>query len=102
MTPVDNLWITLWITGAFLWITLWTNCGKLTPLRSLWITGQLSTTYPQPKASYPQGFSTGPFLSHTAFSTPYPHFHSPYYYDYYPFKIFKKPIVVVEERRQTP
>lgn len=31
MIPVDNLWITLWITPAFLWITLWTTCGKLTP-----------------------------------------------------------------------
>lgn len=29
MTPVDNLWITLWITGLKLWITLWITCGKL-------------------------------------------------------------------------
>ncbi len=102
MTPVDNLWIILWITPVFLWITLWTSCGKPTFLRGLWITGQLSTAYPQPEASYPQGFSTGPFRSHTAFSTPYPHIHSPYYYDYYSFKIFKKTIVRAVERRQTP
>ncbi|MFN3178827.1 MAG: hypothetical protein ACK41R_01515 [Thermus sp.] len=102
MTPVDNLWITLWITRVFLWITLWTTCGKPTPLPGLWITGQLSTTYPQPRPGYPQEFSTTPFRFHTAFSTPYPHIHSPYYYDYYAFKIFKKHIVIAVERRQSP
>ena len=43
MTPVDNLWITLWITGLKLWITLWITCGKLRGSRPLWITRTLST-----------------------------------------------------------
>lgn len=47
MTPVDNLWITLWITGLSLWITLWITCGKPGGDWRLWITGQLSTAYPQ-------------------------------------------------------
>ena len=54
MTPVDNLWITLWITGLKLWITLWITCGKLRGGRPLWITRPLSTGYPQAGASYPQ------------------------------------------------
>ncbi|WP_460375616.1 hypothetical protein [Thermus antranikianii] len=102
MTPVDNLWITLWITWVFLWITLWISCGKPTPPSSLWITGRLSTAYPQLEAGYPQEFSTSPFGSHAAFPTPYPQIHSPYYYGYYPFKIFKKSVVRAVRRRQIP
>ncbi|GAB5602853.1 hypothetical protein FJNA_13780 [Thermus sp. FJN-A] len=99
MTPVDNLWITLWITGVYLWITLWTTCGKIPYPGSLWITGRLSTGYPQPKAGYPQGFSTTPFPSRTGFFPRYPHIHSPYYYGYYLFKIFKKTLVAVKGRK---
>lgn len=99
MTPVDNLWITLWITPVFLWITLWTTCGKPGPLLSLWITGQLSTAYPQPKPSYPQGFSTGGLPFRTPFLAPYPHIHSPYYYDYYPYKSLKTSVKAVERRK---
>ncbi len=91
MTPVDNLWITLWITGVYLWITLWITCGQLTRSAGLWITGKLSTAYPQGKAGYPQELSTGLFLSHTLFLPLYPHIHSPYYYGYYLFKSFKSP-----------
>ncbi len=90
MTPVDNLWITLWITGLFLWITLWTTCGKLGPSWGLWITGQLSTPYPQARAIYPQELSTSPFPYRTRFLPSYPHIHRPYYYDYDPFKSLKK------------
>lgn len=90
MTPVDNLWITLWITRVFLWITLWTSCGKPGQVWGLWITGQLSTPYPQGRRGFPQGLSTSPFPSGRAFPPLYPHIHSPYYYDYYSFKVFKK------------
>jgi hypothetical protein len=90
MTPVDNLWINLWITGLFLWITLWTTRGKLRPFRSLWITAQLSTPYPQAKASYPQELSTSPLPCRTGFLPPYPHIHRPYYYGYYLLRSLKK------------
>ncbi len=100
MTPVDNLWITLWVSGLFLWINLWTNCGKPRGVWTLWITGQLSTRYPQGQASYPQGLSTGPFLSRTQFSPPYPHIHSPYYYGYYLFKAFKNTLEAVIGRNE--
>ncbi len=100
MTPVDNLWITLWITRVFLWITLWTTCGKPGPFSSLWITGQLSTAYPQAKASYPQEFSTCGLPSLTGFIPLYPHIHSPYYYDYYPYKALKEKLVIAVERRK--
>lgn len=82
MRAVDNLWITLWISRLCLWITLWTTCGKPGGARGLWITRQLSTSYPQGSRGFPQGLSTSPFSSRTAFSTPYPHIHRPYYYDY--------------------
>ena len=94
MTPVDNLWITLWITGLKLWITLWITCGKLRGGRPLWITRPLSTGYPQAGASYPQQLSTARFSSWMAFSPAYPHFHRPYYYDYGSFKSFKKRVVI--------
>lgn len=90
VTPVDNLWITLWISGLVLWITLWTTCGKLPWGRTLWITPRLSTPYPQAGAGFPQGLSTSPFPSWRAFSPPYPHIHSSYYYDYGSFKVFKR------------
>lgn len=90
MTPVDNLWISLWITGLFLWISLWISCGKPTPLWSLWITRQLSTGYPQAKPTFPQEFSTGSFPFQTAFPGHYPHIHSPYYYYDYSFKSLKE------------
>jgi hypothetical protein len=82
MRPVDNLWITLWITRLYLWITLWITCGKLRGVRRLWITGQLSTTYPQARPGFPQELSTGPLPSRRAFPLPYPHIHRPYYYGY--------------------
>ncbi|WP_185747665.1 hypothetical protein [Thermus amyloliquefaciens] len=100
MTPVDNLWITLWITPLFLWITVWITCGQLTPFGGLWITGQLSTAYPQAKPSYPQGFSTGGLPFPTAFTAPYPHIHSPYYYGYYPLKVLKLSVKAVRGGRE--
>jgi hypothetical protein len=82
MTPVDNLWITLWITGLGLWITLWITCGKPGGVWGLWITGRFSTRYPQGSGGYPQGLSTSPLPSGSRFSPRYPHIHRPYYYDY--------------------
>ena len=99
MTPVDNLWITLWITGLFLWITLWTSCGKLGPSGRLWITRQLSTRYPQARATYPQELSTGLFPSRTALLPSFPHIHRPYYYDYGSFKSLKDQVIVAVKRR---
>ncbi len=90
MTPVDNLWITLWISVLFLWITLWTTCGQLPQGEALWKTRHLSTPYPQARAGFPQGLSTGPFPFQTAFLPPYPHIHSPYYYGYGSFKALKR------------
>jgi len=82
MRPVDNLWITLWISGLFLWITLWITCGKLRGARRLWITGQLSTASPQARPGFPQELSTSAFPSRRALSPLYPHIHRPYYYGY--------------------
>ena len=94
MTPVDNLWITLWITGLKLWITLWITCGKLRGGRPLWITRPLSTGYPQAGAGYPQQLSTARFSSWRAFPPAYPHFYRPYYYYDGSFKNFKKRVVI--------
>lgn len=100
MTPVDNLWITLWITEVFLWITLWITCGKLSPRLPLWITAHLSTGYPQGSRIYPQDFSTGALASRTGISPFYPHIHRPYYYGYYLFKVFKRSLGAVKRRKR--
>lgn len=98
MTPVDNLWISLWIIGFFLWISLWISCGKTATLVRLWITRQLSTGYPQAIPIFPQGFSTSGFRLQTAFLGCYPHIHSPYYYYDYPYlNVLKINLAVKEE-----
>jgi hypothetical protein len=77
-----NLWTNLWIRGVK---SVDKPVDRIVENLILWITRELSTSYPQGSASYPQ---ICPQPRRQVFglgkrdSSSYPHIHSPYYYYY--------------------